>query len=304
MYCKKCGTELSEDARFCSSCGADQETNAEENGVAHMAEAGRATVQNLLKKAQKSNLFNETLGYAKAFFSPDPTRAISEAAGSSSFFWILAIAVNLLLFALAACNNLAQALGQGVGWLTHVVVTYLKETVPGGSATFFGAEEQLAMDISPLYSLFLPFLLVAGLVLALEFAGVYLFVRAAKQQPDSVHNLLNVIGVSTFPLTMVCLANLLLGLIYPAITICTLVIALILHIVLLYEGMKRVAATKAAPIWILALIALLVCVIFLFAAGTMAKSALTDLFDMLVNAGIDSFGKTFSNSLGGLLSLF
>lgn len=298
MYCKQCGAKLAEDDKFCSECGASQDSGGEKS-AAQVAQAGRAAVQGLLKKAEKSNLFNETVGYGKAFLSHDPTRAISMAAGSSSFFWILAIAVNLLLFAFAVCNNLAQTLGQGVGWLTHIVVTYLKETVPGGSAAFRGAEEQLAMEVSPLYSLFLPLLFVAGLVLALEFAGVYLSFRAAKQQPNSVHNLLNVIGVSTFPLTLVCLANLLLGLIYPAITICTLIIALILHIVLLYEGMKRLTAAKVSPIWILALIALLVCVIFLFAAGSMAKSALTDLLDMLASAGMDLFSKTFGSFLGG-----
>lgn len=144
MYCKQCGAKLAEDDKFCSECGASQDGGGEKS-VAQVAQAGRAAVQDLLKKAEKSNLFNEALGYTKAFLSPDPAQAISKAAGSSSFFWIPALAVNLLLFAFVACNNLAQILGQGISWLTHILVTYLKETVPGGATAFFGAEEQLAI---------------------------------------------------------------------------------------------------------------------------------------------------------------
>lgn len=179
-------------------------------------------------------------------------------------------------------------------------VTDIESDGLGNSSAF----NDCPMEASPLYSLFLTLLLAAGLVLALEFVGVYLSFCAAKQKPNSVHNLLNVLGVSTLPLTLACLTNLLLGLIYPTLTICTLVIALIMHIVLLYEGMKRLAVTKGSPIWMLALTTLVICVIFLFSAGSIAESALTDLFDMMASAGMDFFDKTFGGSLGGLLSLF
>lgn len=303
MYCRKCGAELLEDDKFCGACGAAQETVAEETSAAHMAQAGRDAVQGLLKKAETSGLFSEAIQYGKGVLSAEPTRTMDKAASSRSLFWLPAILANMVLFAFAVCHNLAQLLDRGIGWFIHTLITYLKEVVPGGSATFFGAEDQLAIDISPLYPLFVPLILVVLLVLAVEFVGMYLPFCLAKQKPESVHPFLNVLAVSTLPLTLACLVNLLLGLIFPAITVCTLVAALLAHIMLLQEGMRQLGTLKLSPVWRITLIGLVTCVILLFALGSAAERGLRDVFDMAAKSGMDFLGGILGNLYGGLFSV-
>ncbi len=302
MYCKQCGAELSENDKFCGACGAAQETVAEETSVAHIAEAGRAAVQGLLKKAETSGLFSEAIQYGKGVLSAEPTRTMDTAASSRSLFWLPAILANMVLFAFAVCHNLAQLLDRGIGWFIHTLITYLKEVVPGGSATFFGAEDQLAIDISPLYPLFVPLILVVLLVLAVEFVGMYLPFCLAKQKPESVHPFLNVLAVSTLPLTLACLVNLLLGLIFPVATICALVAALLVHITLLQEGMKQLGTLKFSPVWRIALTGFVTCAILCFALGLLAENGLRDMFDMMAKSGMNFLSSTFGNLYNGLFS--
>lgn len=302
MYCRQCGAKLPEDAKFCSLCGADQKKDAEEKSVMHIAETRQAAVQGFLKKAKTSNLLSKAVGYGKDFLSADPTRSISKAASSCSRFWLPAIIANIVLFAFAACRNLAQLLTRSAGWFVHILVEYLREMVPGGSATFFGAEEQLALNVPALYSLFAPLTFIALLVLALEFAGMYLPFYMAKQKPDSIHPFLNVLATSTFPLTLTCLVNLLLGLIFPVGTLCTFITALAVHIILLQEGIKQLGTVKISPIWQIAIIGLVMCAILSFALGLAAKSALRDLLDMMAKSGMDFLSGAFGNIYSGLFS--
>lgn len=299
--CKKCGAELPAGAKFCSACGTNQDAPDAAAGVSHAFESGKAALQNLSGKAAQNPLLSEGTAYWRGFFSHDPTSELTHASESKSLFWILALAINTVLFSLAVCINIPQLLNQGWDSLVHSVIQTLKDTIPGGKSFFFGAEEQIpSLDMPPLFSLFIPFILISLALFAVEVVGVYVPMLLLKSKPESVSALLNTLCTSLFPITVVSLLNLLLGLIWPPLTICTLVAAVFIHILLLYEGIKVTVKASVSPIWQIGLTVFVIGIIFIAVMGLIFASALEDAVSAMANGVMNEAASIFGNMLGGM----
>lgn len=299
--CKKCGAELPAGAKFCSACGTNQDAPDAAAGVSHAFESGKAALQNLSSKAAQNPLLSEGTTYWRGFFSNDPTSEITHASESKSFFWILALAIYVVLFSLAACINIPQLLNQGWDSLAHLIIQTLKDTIPGGKSLLFGAEDQIpSLDLPPLFSLFVPFVLISLASFAVEVVGVYVPMLLLKSKPESVSALLNALCTSLFPITAVSLLNLLLGLIWPPLTICTLAAAVFIHILLLYEGIKVTVKASVSPIWQIGLTVFVIGIIFIAVMGLIFASALEDAVSAMANGVMNEAASIFGNMLGGM----
>lgn len=300
--CWQCGAELPEEAAFCGFCGAERKAPGSVIDVVQVTEFEKPARQNV--PDEQSSLFAEGRTYWHGFFSKDPTSEISRASTSRSPFWVLAAAANALLFSLALCNNIPQLANYGVDSFVHAVLQCIKEVVPDSRSILYGMDNYIPeMDLSAIYSEFVPFALVSLAAFAVEAIVVYILLYALKRQPKSISALLNVISISLFPITAVSALNLLLGLIYPPLTVCTLVAAAFIHIVLLYEGIKKIAGASTSSVWQIGLTVLVVCVASMAAMRFAFRNALSDFMSALVNGILEETDSVFIDVVSYLLDI-
>lgn len=297
--CWQCGAELPEEAAFCGFCGAERKASG---SIAQAPAFVKPTRQNMPNG--QSSIFSEGAAYWHSFFSKDPTSGITKASTSRSLFWVLAAVANALLFSLAACNNIPQLANYGVESFIKAVLQCIKKLVPDGREIISSIGNYVPdLDLSANYSQFAPFTLVSLAVFAVEAIVVYIMLYTLKRQPKSVSSLLNVISISLFPITAVSVLNLLLGLLYPPITICTLVVAAFMHIVLLYEGIKKLTGAETSPLWQIGLTVLVICAVLMVAMWTAFTNALGDFISAVASDAIDLADSVLSGVLSYLFDI-
>lgn len=300
--CWQCGAELPEEAAFCGFCGAERKAPGSVIDVAQVTEFEKPARQNV--PDEQSPLFAEGRTYWHGFFSKDPTSEISRASTSRSPFWVLAAAANALLFSLALCNNIPQLANYGVDSFVHTVLQCIKEVVPDSRSILYGMDNYIPeLNLSAIYSKFVPFALVSLAAFAVEAIVVYILLCTLKRQPESIPSLLNVISISLFPITAVSALNLLLGLIYPPLTVCTLVAAAFIHIVLLYEGIKKFAGANTSSVWQIGLTVLVVCVASMAAMRFVFRNAVSDFISALANGILEETDSVFVDVVSYLLDI-
>jgi hypothetical protein len=280
MYCKNCGSEIQEGAKFCVSCGASQ-------GV---EEAATSSVQVNFA----SHLIGDGQNTIKKFFSKTPLDAVAEAADSKSPIWIILVIANVVLFGVASFLNVPQMLN------------YLIKSVVGTVTSSFGALGNLIPTssipkIPALPSLFLPFALLALITLAAEFAGIYIALAVSKKKAKSAANVLNVVAVASLPITAGVIINLLLGLIFPPATICITATTVLINLVLLYEGLHNLADFQTSPIWQFGLLVLFVSIVFMVIFGIALDQVINQVMGNLINAVGSKVSGALSDGLSGAL---
>lgn len=300
--CRQCGSELPEEAAFCGFCGAERKASGSMIGVVHASAFEKPARQNVPN--EQSSLFSEGAAYWHGFFSKDPTSEISRASTSRSPFWVLAAAANALLFSLALCNNIPQLVNHGFDLFIHEVIKCFKGLVPAGQKILSGMDNYIPeLDLSAIYSQFVTFALLSLAVFAAEAVVVYITLYALKRRPESVSALLNVVSISLFPITAVSVLNLLLGLMYPPLTVCTLIAAAFIHIVLLYEGIKKIAGANTSSVWQIGLTVLVVCVASMAAMRFAFRNALSDFMSALANGILEKTDSVFVDVVSYLLDI-
>lgn len=315
MYCIKCGAEIPEGAKFCNVCGTNQEQtnsppqgNTESGGnipnegtpsadgkepissgksVEDISASVKTAVQKLSEKASKSSALSDGKVLLQKFFSKNPVSVIPEAHERKSIFWILALALNVLLFAFVSCNNIAQV----VNHECNSLLDSLSSRLP---ISQYPIED---IQISALYQLF-GYLAVAALIIfAVEFAAFYIPLTIGKMKPESPNSILNLVGVASFPLSVVLILNFIIGFIYPPLTLCAFLAAIFVHILLLYEGLRYSLQEKISSLWVGGIAALVITIIVMvvlkLAIGSVLNQALDNLTKYLVDSASGSLWNLF-----------
>lgn len=231
-----------------------------------------APAPSFAEKAANSVILQDAKNFLKKLFSKEPASVIPDAADSKSLFWIIALVLNVLVFPFAYCCNVIQIANY---WIRSLIM-YSGLELPFA----FGGYWSLA--------------LAAILIFTVEFAVVYLFAVIGKAKPQSPMQILNVVAVSSIPLTAVLVLNLILGLIFPPATVCLLVGAVFVHVLLLYEGMRHFLQEKFSPIWLAGITFLVIAIVMVIFVAISVRSAIGSLMDYALGGMNSSFGNMFN----------
>ncbi len=255
MFCKNCGKELTNDAKFCNACGTPAEAVApsgEGSGVyvppAAQPQANTITIP---------PIFANFLPELKALFSKNPTKIASVAAKSTGFEWAIWAFVSLFSFAFSAAVFPLQLIKDMAGSMGGSVMEYLEYPFGG----IFG--------ISLLIGL------IAYVVFGAGFWGLNCLVHKKLIHPCKT---LNLFSCALIPLIAAQLLNMLLGLMWIPLTVYTILFAVIFLVVLLYVGIQRVEKMETSPAWLFtAVVALLMGLVLLIGGsiyGAVIKAAI------------------------------
>lgn len=208
MFCKSCGTQLDDDAKFCENCGA-----ATDNAP---AAAAPATVG-------PNPMFTNSVESLKSFVK-NPISAIGNAAKTNTMEWVVFAVIGVLIYALGnavvGLESVAKELGE-----------YAKYVKLG--------------DIYPFFGNFAKGLLVGAVAFGAAAGGLWVLITSIFKKQIAFTQMLNMVGLASVPLTAVYVLNMLLGLIYMPLTSILVSVAFVMVIVLLYVGIKEFAESDS-----------------------------------------------------------
>lgn len=249
MYCKKCGKELEDTAKFCDGCG-------EKQGVSSTS----------FHTESVNAVMSDGKQIIKKFFSKNPAAAITEAADSQSKTGVVLIAITALLFAFVSCFNTTQT-------INHMIKAAISGVNSTTNSLFGGALGNVVtggaipdVSVPKLFDLFFPFLLFALVVAAVVFATIYTLFKLKIAPGKSLYTIANVIGVSSLPITAALAVNFIIGFIFPQITIFVFLAAMLIGLVTLCEGFKVLFEADKAPIIEFSILIFALCVVLAIAS--------------------------------------
>lgn len=260
MYCKYCGTEISDNATFCTNCGKNQ---------------GEEVV-----KSSTSSLVKESIGVIKSFFSRTPFSAIEKSTECSVGVGIIFMLINVFLFGFVTCHTLIQLLNH----ILSTIVTTFGETIAISEAIDMTSSLASKMSIEVNYGLLFPMSLVMLLVLALENILVYLLQKFYKIESINWKQNVNVISVASLPITIGLLTSLILGAIYPPLVIGIFIGTLIVHTLFLYKAVIRLVPLDNEPITQFIVLIFAMCVIITLVGCGVMNQAMSELMSDLINS--------------------
>ncbi len=257
MFCKNCGNNLSDDARFCNVCGTPVDAIQPAGSVA---------------PKEPNPMFANFLAYIKGFFSSKTTETVTLAAKSKSLEWIIFIAANVLTFALSFMLNVKYMMGSN-------------ETL-----------EVLGNNVFNYFLLFLINLFAGSVVLFALAGGLFLCLKLIFKRDVSLFQALNIVSYATIPVTAVCTANIILGLIAFPISIITYVVGILGSCCLLYVGVQKTDEEKDVPYFLfIAVLAVAAALGILITLG---------LYGIVIESGIENAMNSLFGNFGSLANLF
>lgn len=282
MYCRKCGKQLEDVAKFCDSCGEQQ------------------TPSSPLNSAAVNAVMNDGKQLIKHFFSKNPAAAVKQAADSQTKTGIVLIILNILLFALVACFNCTQIINHMVKSATSAIAQTASSVLGSSIGGSMASQSIPDMKIPILFDLFLPLAVFALIITAILLATLYIIIKLKKLPLQSIYSFANVIGVAGLPITAALVANFILGFLFPSLTSFVFIAAVLISLVTLYEGIKALSKSDKEPIPEFAILTAVICIIAAIAlqiALSQVGKAVQEVVSSAVSSGLDGLG----GMLGGML---
>ena len=215
MFCTKCGSQIPDDSTFCRNCGAPV------SAAKHPAPAPAAEK----KKAEVPEILTNLLNTVKAFFSKKPESSLAVAQSSKTHEWAILFGLNVLFFAFAYAINARQIIGGSLAGLL---------SLGGSSAGTSMVSAFLNFGFFLLFGLLIS-ILANGIVLG----AYYLTENVLLKGDQDFLEILHTVSFSTVPFTVICVLNMLLGLIWGFLVIPFLLIAALAQIYLLHYAIRK-----------------------------------------------------------------
>lgn len=280
MFCKNCGEEIKDGVKFCGKCGASiQEKDS-----------------NTSRNEQATALVNEGKNIVLRFFTKNPSDVIKEASQSKSYIGFIIIVINAILFAFVSCFNIPQS---GV-YIFNSFVNSIQEMATSISGSALGGSVVGSylptVDASPILILFIPLLFAGIALLAFESIGIYIALKVKHIQINHYTNVVNIIGIATLPLSAVLILNFILGFVYPLAAVFVCFVAVLVHMVLIYEGLRHIINDGNAPIAVFSIFTAIICVVTILIFFIMTKQ----ISGAIQKTISDTMGRAISEILSGI----
>ena len=215
MYCNKCGAKIPDDSVFCGNCG-----------EAVGSPAGSRSTPIPTSPRETPPIIQNLLNTLRLFFSREPESSLPYAGASQTHEWAILIGVNVLIFAFAYAVNSLEVVGS-------LLSSLVGEFVP-----------LEASDIINFGYFFLFGLLISLIANGIVFGAYYLLHKVILRGDQDIIGMLNTVAVSTVPFTVVCVLNMILGLIWGFMVIPFVLIAALAQVLLLYLALQQNAGDK------------------------------------------------------------
>ncbi len=280
MFCEKCGNNISDNALFCSACGApvpkaetagaDVKSEEAVNGAQAAPSAATAPVQTppvqtatvqtppvQTPPAQtqpvqapymqapaapsQTNIIFSTVGeYIKGFFSGRVTQTVASAAKSKGLQWLVLALANIIIFMISATLNVKYAL-----WSNTIV-------------------DVVASRLISIWAVLFANLFIGAAVYFALGGLIFGAMRLVFKKPVPYSSVMNMVGYATLPLTMAFIANIILGLIYIPLSLIVYTVAVIMSFCMLYIGIQKFDSLQKTPYFIfMAIVAITVALALL-----------------------------------------
>ena len=213
MFCPKCGAQIPDDSMFCRNCGSPV--------------PGKTPVKPVKSAPVTPPIVTKLLNALKAFFSAKPESGIRAAYSSDTHEWSILAGANVLLFAFAFAVNARQlfsglltGISGELGAYASMLGTYAGSFVNFGFFLLFG-------------------ILISAFANAILFGGYFLLEKVIHKGEQPLLGCVNTVAYSTLPVTVVCLVNMLLGLIWSGLIVPFFLAAVFAQIVLLLIALRE-----------------------------------------------------------------
>ena len=280
MFCEKCGNNISDNALFCSACGApvpkaetagaDVKSEEAVNGVQAAPAAVAAPVQTPpvqtatvqtppvqtppaqtqpvqapymqapAAPSQTNIIFSAVGEYIKGFFSGRVTQTVASAAKSKGLQWLVLALANIIIFMISATLNVKYAL-----WSNTIV-------------------DVVASRLISIWAVLFANLFIGAAVYFALGGLIFGAMRLVFKKPVPYSSVMNMVGYATLPLTMAFIANIILGLIYIPLSLIVYTVAVIMSFCMLYIGIQKFDSLQKTPYFIfMAIVAITVALALL-----------------------------------------
>lgn len=303
MYCKKCGNELDDDAKFCDVCGEKQDLD-EETQKTDVDESNVQVAKELSIDEKKEMVSNEIsaildegkniVGHLKKKNFNDVIHQLTD---SQSKIGICLVIVNALLFAFVSCYNVTQIVNSIIDYAMNTVTSVTSNSLGSLAGNLVSnGTSSLNMKIDVSYDLFVPFMIASLIASASIFVGIFALYKLKKISDKNIATIFNYVGLTCLPSVIALLLNFVIGFFYPPLTIIVYTIAIVYGIVLLYSELQKLYDNdnKFVFEFIVIMVCALVAMFIIFKLGC---GLLDDAIEQMLLDGVTS-------GLQGILSMF
>ena len=257
MFCEKCGNNISDNALFCSACGApvpkaetagaDVKSEEAVNGAQAAPSAAAAPVQTppvqpaaVQTPPVQTPPMQTPPVQAQGFFSGRVTQTVASAAKSRGLQWLVLALANIIIFMISATLNVKYAL-----WSNTIV-------------------DAVASRLISIWAVLFANLFIGAAVYFALGGLIFGAMRLVFKKPVPYSAVMNMVGYATLPLTFAFTANIILGLIYVPLSLIVYTVAVIMSFCMLYVGIQKLDTLQKTPYFIfMAIAAITVALAFL-----------------------------------------
>ena len=269
MFCKKCGKELDDTAKFCGACGQNQDESIK-----------------LEPNKNINNVILEGKDIVKGFFSKNPLSVIKSENYETSIIGIPLIIINILLFGFVSCLNITQYINK----IINSVTSYIGNIAEDLLGDFLGGMTTTGItnfEIPTLFSLFIPLCCFAAVLTVILFFGIYIIFKTKKTNCKNFKVIYNAIGISYFPLDIALILNFIVGIFLPQYTLFIFLFGFILMLIMLYESCKIIFETDKKPIFEFSILLILIIVFLAIGSQIAINSLINSLQKILISSASD-----------------